>query len=289
MALLSEMKVLPFKIPKAANHAILFQEDRGRAFYDRFHEHAEIQISLVLSGEGDLIVGDSVGRFQKGDVFVLGSHIPHLFQSDSACTDEAHMLSIFFTRDSFGSTFFDMNEMRELEQFFERITTGIRLESHLDAVRSLFLEISKAAPFERLVLFLQLLHQICCAETRSLASFVSSKRYSENEGTRMNNVLQHTVQNYQREITLKEIAEIAHLTPTAFCRYFKQRTNKTYFQFLMKIRCEHACRLLLNTPDLSIAGIAELVGFRNISNFNRKFKAHKSLTPSEYRTKKKPA
>jgi len=282
------MKVLPFKIPKAANNALLFQEDRGRGFYDRYHEHAEIQISLVLSGEGDLIVGDSVGRFQKGDVFVLGSHIPHLFRSDSACTDEAHMLSLFFTRDSFGSTFFDMNEMRELEQFFQRITTGIRLESHRDAVRSLFLEISKAAPFERLVLFLQLLHQICRAETRSLARFISSKRYSENEGTRMNDVLQHTVKHFQREITLQEIAEIAHLTPNAFCRYFKQRTNKTYFEFLMEIRCEHACRLLLNDPDASIAGISEASGFRNISNFNRKFKTSKFVTPSEFRAKKSP-
>ena len=84
------------------------------------------------------------------------------------------------------------------------------------------------------------------------------------------------------EINLKTIAGVSNMTPNAFCRYFKQRTNKTYFQFLIEVRIENSCRLLKN-KDLLISEISEKSGFKNISNFNRKFKSVKGITPSAYR------
>jgi AraC-like DNA-binding protein len=73
------------------------------------------------------------------------------------------------------------------------------------------------------------------------------------------------------------------MTKNAFCKYFKKRTNKTYFQFLNELRIENACQVLIKNPDSTIVEIAYRNGFNNISNFNRKFKELKLTTPSSYR------
>ena len=99
----------------------------------------------------------------------------------------------------------------------------------------------------------------------------------------MSNIMEYTMNNFQKEISLYTIAEISYMTPNAFCRYFKQRTNKTYFQFLIEVRIENACRLLKN-KDLLITEVSEKSGFKNISNFNRKFKDIRGITPSKYRS-----
>ena len=57
----------------------------------------------------------------------------------------------------------------------------------------------------------------------------------------------------------------------------------TFFQFLIEIRIENACKLLYRNKEMSITTISELCGFQNITNFNRKFKELKGTTPSQYR------
>ena len=118
-----------------------------------------------------------------------------------------------------------------------------------------------------------------------MSSFVHKKQYTDNEGRRMSAVFELAMNEFYRDISLNEVANIASMTPNAFCRYFKNRTDKTFFQFLIDVRVEHACKLLSKRNDLSIAEIAYQCGFKNISNFNRKFKSIKEITPSKYRKK----
>ena len=120
------------------------------------------------------------------------------------------------------------------------------------------------------------------SETSSLSNFFRQKKYSNNQGKRMSDVMDFTMSNFHTEIDLHTISEVSSMTPNAFCRYFKQHTNKTFFQFLIEVRIENACRLL-NRNDELVANISKECGFRNISNFNRKFKDAKGVTPSKYR------
>jgi AraC-like DNA-binding protein len=117
----------------------------------------------------------------------------------------------------------------------------------------------------------------------TLSSALHTKIYGEEEGKRMSDIFGFTLDHFDKSISLKEVAEIANMTPNAFCRYFKQRTNKTYMNFLLDIRIGNACKLLTKKTDLSIAEIAYKSGFNNLTNFNRKFKSIKGLTPSEFR------
>ena len=277
------MKVLPFKIPKPENNALVYQIDKGKVLYNHLHDHEEIQISIILNGEGDLVVGDTINHFKTDDIFVIGSNIPHLFRSVEQADEDAHMLTLFFTKESFGKLFFDLLELQELESFFRMIKGGLKLETNKKEVMELFLQLERQTHLERFIGFLNILKLISKSETSSLSSFIYSKVYSDDEGERMSNVMNHAISNFNKDITLDEVANIASMTPNAFCRYFKQRTNKTFFQFLLEVRLEHACRLLLKSKDLNVSQISYASGFKNISNFNRKFKEFKGITPTFYR------
>lgn len=277
------MKVLPFKIPKPENSALIYQIDNGALFYSKLHQHAEIQISIILEGEGDLIVGDTINHYKKNDVLVIGGNLPHLFRSDRLSGTNSHMLTLFFTKESFGQLFFDLIELKELASFFRKTRSGIRLLNNQEEVKVLFMELESSTPLERFISFLNILKFITKSKTESLSSFVYEKIYTEDEGERMSNVMNHAIQYFNTNITLEEIADIANMTPNAFCRYFKQRTNKTFFQFLAEIRIEHACRLIEKNKDFSITEVSDLSGFKNMSNFNRKFKQHKGMTPTSFK------
>ena len=277
------MKVLPFKIPKPEQDSLVYQEDKGLVFYDKLHQHEEIQLSLIVEGEGTLIVGDTISYYRQHDIFVIGSNLPHVFKSDPEASSNSLMLSLFFTNTSFGKHFFELEELQELGLFFKRASHGFKIISAKKTIIPLFFELKASSKFERFIILLKLLKVTATSNFKSLSSFIYEKRYNDIEGKRMRDVFEYTMAYYQRDISLEAIAEVATMTKNAFCKYFKKRTNKTYFQFLNELRIEYACKLLLTNNDFSIAEIADKSGFINISNFNRQFKSAKKITPSKFR------
>ncbi len=277
------MKVLPFKIPKPEYDALVYQEDIGLSFYDKLHQHEEIQISLIILGEGTLIVGDTINYYKADDVFIIGSNLPHIFKSDTKVFKNSIMMTLFFTKNSFGDDFFALEEMRSLKSFFKRAIHGFKMETQQKKAKKLFIKLKKANKLNRFLILMELLKMTSTCRYKSLSSFVYEKQYSDNEGNRMRNVFDFTMNNYKSEISLENVAAIANMTKNAFCKYFKKRTNKTYFQFLSELRIEHSTKLLLSENNFSIKEIAFESGFKNISNFNRQFKAVKSCSPSKYK------
>ena len=277
------MKVLPFTIPKPKRDALILQENLEPAFYGLLHQHEEFQISCILAGEGTLIVGDSINRYKPGNVFVLDGNLPHVFRSDNSKNGLSHMKSVFFTKSTFGKEFFRIEELKTLQSFFKKAENGFKITSKQKHNISLLEQLFKASKLDRFILFIQLLKNLNQSTYAPLSHFVSEKKYSDNEGRRMSNVLEYTMANFQKEITLNTIALKAAMTKTSFCKYFKKRTNKTYVSFLNELRIEEACKLMTTEKEVSIAAISEASGFQNISNFNRKFKQIKGTTPRDFR------
>ena len=75
------MKVLPFTIPASHDKTILVQEDILPYFYPHLHRHEEIQLTLILKGEGTLLVGNSMHGFCANEVYLIGANMPHVFKS----------------------------------------------------------------------------------------------------------------------------------------------------------------------------------------------------------------
>ncbi len=276
------MKIFPFKIPKPNNDALVYQEDIEDVFYDKLHQHEEIQVSFIAEGSGTLIVGDGVNQYNKGDVIVIGSNLPHVFKSEVS-NEKSVMLSLFFTKDSFGENFFDLEELYLSSKFFNRSENGFRAISHKQKLRDYFMDLKDSTKLELFILLLKIIEMLSKCKAKSLSTFVYEKQYSDIEGHRMRDVFEYTMSHFMEGISLNQISDSAAMTKNAFCKYFKKRTNKSYFTFLNELRIEHACKLLMANDDQSIAAIAEQSGFNNISNFNRQFKAIKKHSPSMFR------
>ncbi|MGS2737851.1 AraC family transcriptional regulator [Sinomicrobium sp. M5D2P17] len=279
------MKVLPFKIPKPEQEALVYQEDHEIAFYDQLHQHEEIQISLIVEGAGSLIVGDTINHYKKNDILVIGENIPHVFRSDLQASPRSVMYTLFFTKTSFGKDFFTIPDLTDTQVFFKEAEYGIKVLSGQKKIIKRFNKLKKESKIERIGSLLKIIHIIIDSEKQPLSSFVYRKKYTDDEGKRMSAVFEHAMEHFNEVISLDTVAEKANMSKNAFCRYFKKRTNKTFFQFLIEIRIEHACKLLYRNPELSISIISEMCGFQNITNFNRKFKELKGVTPSHYRTR----
>lgn len=276
------MKVYPFKIPKPSNERLIVQVDKDAVFYDKLHQHEEIQLSFIVKGSGNLIVGNGIHAYKAGDFFILGSNLPHLFRSANSDGD-SHMISVFFSEDSLGVHFFEIPDLQSVKSLLVVSQGGLSLKTHKEEVSSLMQRIGNAHKLERVITFLQLLQVLSLAETNILSGFVYPKAISANEGRRLQVVYDYVVHNFHEDLQLKAVAALAFMTPNAFCRFFKQRTNKTFFEFLLDVRIAHACGLLTQNRKMGIAAIAHASGFNSISNFNRIFKKIKNCTPTEYR------
>jgi AraC-like DNA-binding protein len=193
------------------------------------------------------------------------------------------MLTLFFTKTSFGAHFFELEELKELLPFFKRAKHGFKVTSKLKLTKDLFFQFEKASKLNRLILLLKILIVTSKTNYKSLSSFIYDKKYTDNEGHRIRNVFEYTMNNFEKDISLATIADIANMTKNAFCKYFKKRTNKTYIQFLNELRIEHACKLMFKDPDKTIAEIAYKCGFNNISNFNKQFKFIKAMNPKSFK------
>ena len=88
--------------------------------------------------------------------------------------------------------------------------------------------------------------------------------------------------NFERDISLGDIAKFVFLSPSYFTRAFKEEMGISPISYLLKVRIERAKELLTET-DQKISDIALSVGFSNQQRFNEIFKKYTGLTPLQYR------
>jgi AraC-like DNA-binding protein len=283
-------KVISFQIPKSEREFVRHQEDRGRHFYDKLHQHPQLQLTVVLEGRGQFLSGDYVGRFQEGDVFFLGENAPHVFRSDPEYFGSTSGMSsagdtIFFDFAALGKSLSELEDLQSLRKFkdFSGLCFQILGESK-ERILQIFKDFPASSGLIRFQLALELLSILEAAgdDRISLNRPYLTRGWNERDGKRMDLVIQFLLENRFRQITLEETAEKANLSKEAFCRFFKLRTRKTFTQYLLQLRINDATKLLQET-DLGVAEIAYKVGFENLSYFNRTFKSIARTTPLRFR------
>ncbi|MEL6636290.1 MAG: AraC family transcriptional regulator [Bacteroidota bacterium] len=280
------MKALPFKIPMPEEASVRVQEDRSSHFYDRLHFHPELQLTLIAKGYGSGLVGNQMVDFGEGDLFLLGSNLPHLFKCDESFYAHpergVYAISLFFREESFGERFWRLPELYAIRDLLRQSTNGLSLRGAAQSrLRQGLLAMPRANAFERLWGLLDLLRMASELERIPLSNWEST--HWEGEGDeRLRRVLQYLMDHLGENIRLETVASIANLSPSAFCRFFKLRTRKTLVQFLNEVRIGLACRLL-REEEQSIASVAYQVGFQNLSNFNRQFRRIRGTCPTAWR------
>ena len=258
---------------------------RGPGYGAAWHFHPEFQITLVLKSTGYRLVGDNITPLTPGDLVLVGSNLPHVWQQDAGGGRGAvHAIVVRFLDTWLGREFLEIPEAAAVKRLLKRAGRGLRVTGRTrEAVADQMQRLSGAKGLNRVAALLGILEAL--AQSRELqpiasAGFVPSLA-SDDQG-RMARVTAHIHAHLTGEIDRATVARAAHLSAGAFSRFFKLRTGKTLPEYVNELRVGRACRLLAE-EDRKVTDVALDCGFRNLPNFNRRFREITRQTPREYR------
>jgi AraC-like DNA-binding protein len=135
---------------------------------------------------------------------------------------------------------------------------------------------------KRYILLIELLNFLGQTDFAPIASPSYAYAVNNNIDDRMVKIYEFSTQSYNRKISILEVASVAGMNTTAFCRYFRKKTGKTFAEFINELRISYACKLLRH-GNQTVEFVCFESGFNNISNFNRQFKSEIGKSPSAYR------
>ncbi|BAV08308.1 AraC-type DNA-binding protein [Filimonas lacunae] len=281
------MKAIPYLVSVQKESSIVVEADELPFFYNQLHHHKEMQITLIESGEGVLIVGNYSQPFEAGQVYIIGANQPHMFKTDASLIQKktkSKAVHIFFDMEKLRPCFGLLPELTAVEKLVSRASCGLQLnEGHRKQIGREIQFIEKSEGLTRLTTLLHLLEYIAAEVQlcRDLGTGISSpaKTFS---GFRMDDVYKYTLENYHKDVSIQQIAEVACLTPHAFCKYFKKHTRKTYLTFLNEIRISEACKKITLGEYEGLSSLGYSTGFNNAVTFNRVFKRVIGMAPSDY-------
>ncbi len=267
--------------------SFLYRQFSLSSFNAPYHFHPELELTFIKRSRGTRFVGSQISNFEAGDLVLLGKNVPHCWlntEGDDLIADAAQSIVIQFKEDFMGNAFGSIPEMAAIHQLFQKAQSGILIKGKTrDRVQDKMYGIETAHPFNKLMTLLDILQDIALSDDiESIDAQFSSYKLSSLDTERFQKVYAYIIENYTQDIALDKIAAIAHLTPTAFCRYFKKMTRKTLIEVVTEFRIKHACQLL-TTVDKSISDICFESGFGNISYFNKEFKKSIGHSPLNYR------
>lgn len=271
------------------SNSFLVRREELPCLEEHWHFHEEFEIIYFIKSDGIRYIGNTIGSFEEGEIYLIGKNLPHLFlnrkdfNSDTLAPDRVDLIIIQFKQSFIGQDFFKIPEARMINKLLQKSEVGLRYPSRVSSMlHDFFLSITEKSGLPSLIDLLHILHCLSEYETaEQICTTAVNNNYSSFDKDRMTKIIDHLTQNFDRKIELSEISEIANMAPNAFCRFFRERTKKSFSKYLTEIRIGQACRLLIE-GNLQISEIAYMTGFNSPSNFNRKFKEVMGDTPSEY-------
>lgn len=280
-----ELKYKPSQISE--NESFYIERKKIPYFGSNWHYHESHELMFSIRGEGVRIVGDNIDHF-AGEVLVLmGGGLPHLFKNEEKDADSSADFIVLKFKDLLKeASLFSIPEFSGILHLIETSKRGIIFsKATINKIRKPLIKLSESKGADRVIQFIIVLNMLSKeTDYKFLASEGFHLKDSSKGEDRIQKVINYIGDNYVKDISLEDLAEVSFMTTNSFCRYFKSRTGKTAFQFIREYRVNKACQLLINGKK-SIAEICYDTGFNSLSSFNRIFKNLKQISASEYKSK----
>lgn len=263
-------------------------ETRPSCFKFNWHYHPELELTLIVKGRGVRFVGDSVQDYREGDLCFLGANIPHTWYSAPISREPLHAIVIQFLPHFLGEQFLGVPEAANLKKLFAFARRGLRFGGRTRSSIAGGMHALARDPdgsLRRVCGLLSILNAL--AESRDgqpLAMSGFDPVLNPQANRRINSVFDLIRLDLRDIPSQRDVARQVRLSPPAFSRFFKRCVGKTYIEYVNELRVGTACRALRET-DQSITEIAFQAGFNNLSNFNRRFRDLKKVSPRDYRNK----
>ncbi len=253
----------------------------------QWHYHPEFELTLTLNSRGQRYIGDSIADYADGDLVLLGPNLPHTWCSSERLREaEPHVARVmWFTEDWAAGITERLAEMQPVAAMLARAGRGIVFSSAAaEGVRPIIEAIPSREPADRLLRIMEVLTRLAGdADWQWIAGpGADRQKVGSPDQPRIGRVLDHIHAHYRERISIETLADVAALSVSGFHRLFRRHTRLTVGDYVAELRIGQACALLVNTRR-PIAHIADEVGYANLANFNRQFRALRSITPREFR------
>ncbi len=238
------------------------------------HWHGEMEFIYVEEGRLKIEVGGTLYEVPKGHMMIVGANIMHAFM-------ETELESVIWAAKVWPRNILGCLEGREDAAELYRNSLLIKTT---DKMRSVFLELINAA-YGKLnecyasIKVAELTVEILCRRN-SVRQYISGGEVENSEN--IYKMQQFVEENRLKDLTLTMVADHMGFS-TAYCsKYIKKKTNLNFLEYVNSIRLREA-EEMLQTSDMGITDISYAAGFKSIQCFNRTFKKHRGMTPTEYR------
>lgn len=272
--------------PLSARDCFYLVDRNKERFNYPIHRHDEYELNFVEGCRGaHRVVGDSVTEVGDFDLVLVGNGIAHTWEQHNCEPGNIHEVTIQFAHDLFGDVLLEKNQMAPIRRLLDESSGGIAFSPH--TVMRVYNQLERITKMEsdfyRVIELLTILHELATSgdyRVLSNSSFASVPQRTDSR--RVVKVQDYINKHYKEEIRLVDLADLVSMTPTAFSRFFKQRTGRLVSDYIIDVRLGFATKALVDTTN-SISEICYDCGFNNVSYFNRIFKKKKHYSPKEFR------
>ncbi len=281
------MKPRFLKVSTDPIYSFSCRRDRSPYVNNYWHRHPELELIKIEQGSGTLFIGNKIVNFTNGDLVLIGANIPHYWKFDDEYFNENNqpdidIVVIHFSDKFWGDSFINLPENRAIKDVIEKSGRGILLRNrNVVETGKLFHKIHNAVNTERILFLLRVLMLFSKGEISLLTSMGYNSESTKFINERITVIYDYLLKNFKNNIQLIDVANVARMSPNAFCRYFKATTGKTYSQLLIEIKVGYACKLIIEN-NISIKQICFESGFNNLASFYKNFKQVVTISPLNY-------
>ncbi len=252
-----------------------------------YHYHTEIEIFLIVKGQGKQFIGETISTFQDGTLLMLGKNLPHGWKNEKKHKKDKsfdHIALVQFDEEFAGKDFFQLPEMRFISSLFKKAVHGLNITGKTrDIVADNLVALMKKKDASNIIELLSILDIIAKSEeVERISKSAFLPNYSGLDHEKINKVYRYIFDNFSEDIHLEKIASLVNMSKSGFCHYFLKRTGKNFSQVVNEIRIKNACRLLTET-SMSVSDICYQNGYNCLSNFNKQFHKITNTTPLKYK------
>ena len=257
-----------------------------KTFNFPLHFHEEYELNLIINAPGaKRIVGDNVEVIDEIELVLVGPNLSHVWLTHNCKSEAITEVTVQWHKDLFDDKFLKRNQLSFIKKMLERSNRGILFPKEIAKLLAPRLQaINELQGFDSVLELMSILHQLSSSRSMRVLSdtVLNNDQILNFNSRRIDKAFEFMNANFQKPITLRDLAKQVSMTDVSFSRFIKKRTGNTFIDTMNEIRLGNATRMLIETTH-SIAEISYNCGFNNISNFNRIFKKKKHCTPKEFR------
>ena len=285
-----DSKVLREITPLNENDFMYVADRHKKEFDYPIHIHDVLELTFVANAAGARrVVGDSSEVIDNLDLVLITSpDLEHVWEQYECKSEDIHEVTVQFRLNfDLDTSPFRFSSYKSIYDMLIRAQRGLAFPP--EAIMLVYHRLARLSSIEEGFIavqeFFSILYELSkFDDARELASSSFAKVEVVSESKRILKVKNYIDEHYKDDLSLEQLADLVGMTPTAFSRYFKQRTAKNISEYIVDIRLGHAARLLVDTSD-SVSEICWATGFNTLSNFNRLFRKRKGCSPTEFREK----